>query len=140
MCGSYLTRVMDKKTSDGRGYLITDGGIHQIGYDGQIKGMYEPWIRQIPDRKDATSEWTVCGSLCTVNDILVQSCRLNGIEEGDVLSFDQAGAYCAMEGMSLFLSHELPQVVLCSREEGFRSVRERMETFELNSPERAERK
>ena len=140
MCGSYLTRVMDKKTSDGRGYLITDGGIHQIGYDGQIKGMYEPWIRQIPDRKDEPLEWTVCGSLCTVNDILVQSCRLSGIEEGDVLSFDQAGAYCAMEGMSLFLSHELPQVVLCSREEGFRSVRERMETFELNSPERAERK
>lgn len=139
-CGSYLTRVMDQKKSDGKGYLITDGGIHQIGYDGQIKGMYEPWIRQIPDRKDEPEEWTVCGSLCTVNDILVQSCRLCGITEGDVLSFDQAGAYCAMEGMSLFLSHELPGVVLYSREKGLGSVRERMETFELNSPGRAERK
>lgn len=139
-CGCYLTRVMDKKTSDGKGYLILDGGIHQIGYDGQIKGMYEPYIRQIPERTEDPGEWTLCGSLCTVNDILVQSCCLNGIQEGDVLAFDQAGAYCAMEGMSLFLSHELPQAVLCSREGGFRSVRERMETYDLNSPERAERK
>ena len=140
MCGSYLTKVMDQKTSDGKGYLILDGGIHQIGYDGQIKGMYLPFIRQVPEREGDPGEWTLCGSLCTVNDILCQAAPLKDIREGDVLSFDQAGAYCAMEGMSLFLSHELPQVILYSRQQGFESVRDQMETYRLNSPCRAERK
>ena len=140
MCGSYLTKVMDQKTSDGKGYLILDGGIHQIGYDGQIKGMYLPFIRQVPEREGDPGEWTLCGSLCTVNDILCQAAPLKDIREGDVLSFDQAGAYCAMEGMSLFLSHELPQVILYSRSQGFESVRDQMETYRLNSPCRAERK
>ncbi len=138
-CGSYLTQVMDQKISDGTGYLILDGGIHQLGYDGQIKGMYQPYIRQIPEREGERKDWTLCGSLCTVNDILCQSYPLSSAAPGDVLSFDQAGAYCAMEGMSLFLSHELPGVILHSARDGFVCVRERMETYDLNSPYRGEK-
>lgn len=138
-CGSYLTRIMDQKVSDGTGYLILDGGIHQLGYDGQIKGMYQPYIRQIPEREGDRKDWTLCGSLCTVNDILCQSYPLSSAAAGDVLSFDQAGAYCAMEGMSLFLSHELPGVVLYNARSGFTCVREQMETYDLNSPYRGEK-
>ena len=48
MCGYYLTKVEDTKTSDGIHYCIVDGGCHQINYDGQIKGMYEPYVKVLP--------------------------------------------------------------------------------------------
>ena len=40
-----------------------------------------------------------------------------------------------MEGMALFLSHELPGVVLYDEENGWKVARERQETFELNMPQ-----
>ena len=48
MCGYYLTKVEDTKTSDGIHYCIVDGGCHQLNYDGQIKGMYEPYVKVLP--------------------------------------------------------------------------------------------
>ena len=47
-CGYYLTSVKDIKQSNGRRYCIVDGGIHQLNYDGQIRGMYEPVFRVWP--------------------------------------------------------------------------------------------
>ena len=46
--------------------------------------------------------------LCTINDILVKRLPLGGLEIGDVLVFEQAGAYCMTEGIALFLSRDLP--------------------------------
>ena len=71
-CGYYLTSVKDIKQNNGRNYCIVDGGIHQIQYDGQIRGMYTPEV-QIIGEQEETKEWTVCGSLCTTNDILIQN-------------------------------------------------------------------
>ena len=34
--GYYITKVCDVKTNSGKNYAITDGGIHQLHYDGQI--------------------------------------------------------------------------------------------------------
>ena len=36
------------------------------------------------------------------------------------------------EGMSLFLSHELPAVVFYSEKEGFKLVRNKQETYKWN--------
>ena len=94
---------------------MTDGGIHQLHYDGQIRGMYFPRIQMIPEAGDAQEqEWTVCGALCTVNDLLLCRARLAGAAIGKTLVFEQTGAYSATEGMALFLSRELPAVALYS--------------------------
>ena len=39
-CGTYLTRAEDIKKNNGKNICLTDGGIHQLQYDGQIRGMY----------------------------------------------------------------------------------------------------
>ena len=147
LCGYYLTKVEDTKTSDGIHYCIVDGGCHQLNYDGQIKGMYEPYVKVLPKEvsvKDAevsenknTEEktWKVCGSLCTLNDVLCNEITLEGLEKGAILVFERTGAYSAMEGMALFLSHELPGVVLYSEEEGWIQARVQQETYELNMVE-----
>ena len=78
-------------------------------------------------------EWTVFGSLCTVNDILVKRIPLAGLAIGDVLVFERAGAYCVTEGMSLFLSRDLPAVVLHSKGM-LRLARKNTPTDGLNTP------
>lgn len=132
-CGYYLTTVRDTKQNGNHYYCIVDGGIHQIHYDGQIRGMYLPRIRVSPEKSQGTKrEWTICGSLCTVNDVLVQRAEFTDLKAGNVLIFERAGAYAMTEGMALFLSHELPQAVFYSKEMGWRLVREEQQTYEWN--------
>ena len=51
--------------------------------------------------------------------------------------FERAGAYSAMEGMALFLSHALPKVVSYSKESGWELLRARKETYPMNMVENA---
>lgn len=133
-CGYYLTSVKDIKQSNGRRYCIVDGGIHQLNYDGQIRGMYEPVFRVWPKSQAGEEcQWTVCGSLCTVNDVLMQKAVIRNLKAGNVLIFERAGAYAMTEGMALFLSHELPAVLLYSKETGWKPVRDRIQTYHWNT-------
>lgn len=136
-CGYYLTKIMDVKSSDDRNYCITDGGIHQLNYDGQIRGMYEPPMEVFAEeRQGEQKNWTICGSLCTVNDIMVQKLPLTDPKPGDVLVFKKTGAYSCMEGMLLFLSHSLPKIMLYNNTDGFRQVRKAYKTYKWNMEEK----
>ncbi|MDD3339287.1 MAG: alanine racemase [Lachnospiraceae bacterium] len=135
-CGYYFTSVLDTKENDGVSYAIVDGGSHQLHYDGQIKGMYQPYIRRFPKSKEGKlQEWTVCGSLCTVNDVLCQNMPARDLKKMDVLVFEKTGAYSAMEGMALFLSHELPEIKLYNRKDGWQTARRMQETYNWNTME-----
>lgn len=138
-CGYYLTSVKDIKTNDGESYCIVDGGIHQIHYDGQIRGMYRPEFEIIPERSDSEKRnYTICGSLCTVNDILVKNACMPAPEIGDIIIFKRAGAYAMTEGMALFLSHELPCVTFYSKEAGWKLARKEKPTFRWNKEKETE--
>ncbi|MEE8808453.1 MAG: alanine racemase [Lactimicrobium sp.] len=131
-CGSYFTAIDDLKTTDGDNYVICDGGIHQLHYDGQLRGMYIPDIDVISKYPSGMEEtYAICGSLCTTNDILVSGFRHSKLHKGDILVFENTGAYSFYEGMSLFLSHELP-VVWLADQNGLKLARGRRETWMLN--------
>jgi len=140
-CGYYFSKVRDLKTNCGKKYLILDGGINHINYDGQLRGMYIPFIDLIrgnevkalyDSSEKAETTYTVCGSLCTTNDIIVSGLKADDININDILVFERTGAYSFYEGMQLFLSHELPSVSLYSRRFGLKEVRKETETFKLN--------
>ena len=141
-CGFYLTTVRDCKTNDGTPIALTDGGIHQINYDGQIKGMYRPHIRVLyADPEKAGEEeqvWEICGSLCTMNDVLCKEFPAKALQPGDRIVFERTGAYSFYEGMSLFLSHEIPAVCIHDSYyteepgDGLRQIRQRQESYLLN--------
>lgn len=132
-CGYYLTKVEDIKSNDTENFCIVDGGIHQIHYDGQIRGMYRPELLIIPERQNSDrNAYTVCGSLCTVNDVLIKNMHLPEPQVGDILIFKRTGAYAMTEGMALFLSHELPCVTFYGKEEGWKVAREEKPTFRWN--------
>lgn len=149
-CGTYLTRVVDAKVVGGERYAIVDGGMNHLTYYGQSMAMRRPpchvvGLRGARARAAGAGRglgsgdggpgegWNVCGSLCTVNDIIAKRLPLEGLQVGSLLAFGRAGAYCATEGMSLFLSRDLPAVVLVDGS-GTRLVRGPVPTDPLNAP------
>lgn len=141
-CGSYLTQVVDAKHNHAENYAIVDGGIHQLAYYGQFMAMKHPYIQVLSDQNRDSDvqvpeeEWNICGSLCTVNDILVKKLPLRNLQIGDVLLFQNTGAYCATEGISLFLSRDLPEVVLLQDDGQIVTVRPHTQTNPLNCPQK----
>lgn len=141
-CGTYLTRVVDAKEVAGQRYAIVDGGMHQLVYYGQSMAMRRPPVRLLgaaPPEGPEELPWNVCGSLCTTNDILVKRLPLAGLGEGSLLAFSRAGAYCATEGIALFLSRDLPRVALVGADGAPELVREGLRTDPLNTPSTRER-
>jgi diaminopimelate decarboxylase len=131
-CGSYVTSVVDMKTNQNQGYCIVDGGMHQLNYYGQMLAMKRPPIIHWNKRNGKTSEWTVCGSLCTINDVLVKQYPFTELQVGDQLIFEKTGAYSVTEGISLFLSRDLPQILLYSEQDKYRVARNSFPTDTLN--------
>lgn len=131
-CGEYFTKVCDKKTINNINYLILDGGINHINYYGQIMGMKIPPF-SITNRtlEGEEKDYCICGSLCTVADVITKKVSLKEVEIGDILKFDNIGAYSITEGIYLFLSHDLP-LVFGKQKEDYRLLRDSKSTYILN--------
>lgn len=133
-CGTYLTTVVDTKVNCGHGYAIVDGGMHHVNYLGSNMGMRLPRITHIagPDHVPGEAQdWALCGSLCTTADVLVRRAALEGLTPGDVLAFRYIGAYSVTEGPALFLSRNMPRIVLHG-EDGSTLVRDTIQSAKLN--------
>ncbi len=135
-CGYYLTRVVDVKKNMDINYAIIDGGLHQLKYNGQFQGMQIPQIIHLTENDPNGEEesWNLCGSLCTTADVLAVSCPFVGLSINDTLVFCRTGAYSCMEGMSIFLSRDLPLVALYSQKNGLEIVRWPFLTDIFNTP------
>lgn len=144
-CGKYYTQVKDLKSTGDANYAILDGGIHHLNYFGQRMAMQVPPIKvyagevsendekngveltQLPD-----TDYTLCGSLCTVADVLVREVKLKKLELGDVLEFGHCGAYSVTEAPALFLSRQLPAIYAYSKEYGYECLREHIPAAKIN--------
>lgn len=144
-CGKYYTQVKDLKSTGDANYAILDGGIHHLNYFGQRMAMQVPPIKvyggevseneekpgveltQMPD-----ADYTLCGSLCTVADVLVREVKLKKLEIGDILEFAHCGAYSVTEAPALFLSRQLPAIYAYSKEYGYECLREHIPAAEIN--------
>jgi diaminopimelate decarboxylase len=114
--GVYVTRVVDRKVSRGKTYLVVDGGMHHqlaaSGNFGQVIRRNYPI--SVADKVDASpdEQVTVVGSLCTPLDLLGDNVTLPAAEVGDLIAIYQAGAYGLTASPTAFLSHPAPAEVL----------------------------
>ncbi len=149
-CGTYYTSVADVKANDGTNYAILDGGLHQLTYYGSMSGMKVPPVTYIPadiinsanpsissdydlpSNSDTYIDYVLAGSLCSINDILARKISLPPLSINDVLSFGLAGAYCVTEGIALFLSRDLPAILIIDESSKELLIRDHMETNEYN--------
>ncbi len=134
-CGTYLTKVIDVKKNNGINYAIVDGGIHQITYYGQMVGVKVPPIKQISQNSttdfDISEKWNICGSLCTMKDVLLRGYEGN-VSVGDVFAFEKCGAYSVTEGGYLFLSRNLPLILALEINGNIKMIRDAYPTYNLN--------
>lgn len=133
--GTYVTKVMDIKQDGELSYVICDGGINQLNYYGQNMAMKVPPVKVAGKEKaEDTADYCLCGSLCTVADVLIRKVTLPKLETGDVVVFSRCGAYSVAEGIAAFLSRQMPMVAMYSEKKGLELVRELTETYPLNTP------
>ena len=115
-CGVYVTRVVDRKVSRGKTYLVVDGGLHHqlaaSGNFGQVIRRNYPIAvgNRIDD--EVTEKVTVVGCLCTPLDLLGDNVELPVAEIGDLVLLFQAGAYGLTASPTAFLGHPAPAEVL----------------------------
>jgi len=132
-CGKYITKVVDMKINKGQNYAILDGGIHHLTYYGQSMAMKIPKCAVYPERENTGEEkWNLFGSLCTINDILVKQFPVSNLKIGDIFIFENTGAYCMTEGISLFLSRQLPKVIKIQENGNIEIVRKHLDTYKMN--------
>ena len=132
-CGSYYTKVVDMKTNKNGNHVILDGGINHLVYYGQTMAMRIPYYDIIPKRDGEIKNYTLYGSLCTINDIIVKNISTNELQIGDTFIFKNTGAYSSTEGIALFLSRDLPNVVLYKNNK-YIKVRNNLKTSDINYP------
>ena len=129
------SKDIDMKMNKNQRYAIVDGGIHHLVYYGQSMAMKLPKYEMYPSRNSSKGHsWNICGSLCTINDILVKQLTIADLTYGDVLIFKNTGAYCMTEGISLFLSRDLPAVSKIDEDGSFSCIREVIRTDLINMP------
>lgn len=104
--GLYLTRVLDRKASRGRVYLIVDGGAHHHWHaTGALEGRrHLHFPLAVLGKDDAVRERvTVCGPLCAPHDTWAEDILLPVATAGDLLAVFQSGAYGASASPQAFL-------------------------------------
>jgi len=106
--GVYLTRIVDRKESRGRTFLVTDGGLqHHLaasGNFGQLLRRNYPVAIASRFGAQADEEVTVTGCLCTPLDLLADEALLPKAEVGDLIAIFCAGAYGLSASPQEFLS------------------------------------
>jgi len=110
--GIYVCRIVDRKISRGRIFLVTDGGLHHhlaaSGNFGQIIRKNYPVV--IGNRVNGAprERASVVGPLCTPLDLLADEMDLAAARPGDLVVVFQSGAYAYTASPTAFLGHPAP--------------------------------
>ena len=109
--GVYLTRIVDRKESRGKTFLVTDGGLqHQLaasGNFGQLLRRNYPVAVANRFGVEPDEEVTITGCLCTPLDLLADEAMLPRADVGDLVAIFCAGAYGLTASPTAFLSQPM---------------------------------
>jgi diaminopimelate decarboxylase len=109
--GVYLARIIDRKESRGKTFLVTDGGLqHQLaasGNFGQLLRRNYPVAIASRFGVQPDEEVSVTGCLCTPLDLLADEAMLPRAQVGDMVAIFCAGAYGLSASPTAFLSQPM---------------------------------
>ncbi|HEY2223139.1 type III PLP-dependent enzyme [Actinomycetospora sp.] len=117
-CGRYVVEVLDVKANHGVPYALVRGGTHHFRLPVSWQHSHpftvlpvERWDSAAPRPEIRDAAVTVTGELCTPKDVLARDVPVSLLRAGDVLVFEQAGAYGWDISHHDFLSHPHPEHV-----------------------------
>lgn len=109
--GIYITKVIDKKHSRGKDYLLVDGGAQHL-LRPALLAQGQPTFN-LSKKQEKFQPYDVGGSLCTSIDFLGKDLLLpEDSAEGDYIGVFCSGAYGYTESMPFFLSHDVAPEIL----------------------------
>lgn len=108
--GVYLTRVVDRKISHGKLFLVTDGGMHHqlaaSGNFGQVIRRNYPVAIANRMGEPQAEEASIVGCLCTPLDRLADDVMTPRADVGDIVAVFMAGAYGLSASPQAFLGQQ----------------------------------
>ena len=108
--GVYLTRIVDRKVSHGKTFLIVDGGMqHQLsasGNFGQLVRRNYPVAIASRFGAEPSEEASIVGCLCTPLDRLGDDVAVPAAGPGDLVAVFLAGAYGLSASPQAFLAQQ----------------------------------
>lgn len=114
--GVYLTRIVDRKQSRGKTFLVTDGGLHHqlaaSGNFGQLLRRNYPVAIASRFGAQPEEEVTITGCLCTPLDLLADEAMLPRAEIGDLVAIFCGGAYGLTASPTAFLSQPMAREIM----------------------------
>ena len=109
--GVYLTRIVDRKQSHGKTFLVTDGGMHHqlaaSGNFGQVVRRNYPVAIAGRFGAEPEEEVSIVGCLCTPLDRLADDVMAPRADVGDLVAVFQAGAYGLSASPHSFLAQHM---------------------------------
>lgn len=106
----YLTKVLYRKRSKGKTYLICDGGANHHAASAFL-GRYirDNFPIRILNKNGKEEVVNISGPLCTPIDIIGQKVKVpQNVMCGDIVVVEKSGAYGLTNSPVLFLSHSIP--------------------------------
>ena len=114
--GIYVCRVLERKCSREKIFLVTDGGLHHhlaaSGNFGQVVRKNYPVVIGNKVEGGEREVVSVVGPLCTPLDLLANQMEMAKANVGDYVVVLQSGAYGLTASPTSFLSHPAPLEVL----------------------------
>ena len=114
--GVYLTRIVDRKQSHGKTFLVTDGGMHHqlaaSGNFGQVVRRNFPVAIASRFGSASEEEASIVGCLCTPLDRLADDILTPAAQVGDLVAVFLAGAYGRSASPEAFLGHPPAREIL----------------------------
>lgn len=114
--GIYVCKVLERKISRERVFLVTDGGLHHhlaaSGNFGQVIRKNYPVIVGNKVTGNERESVSVVGPLCTPLDLLADEVEMAKADIGDLIVVFQSGAYGLTASPTSFLNHPKPVEVL----------------------------
>ncbi|SCZ09489.1 diaminopimelate decarboxylase [Alkaliphilus peptidifermentans] len=133
--GCFLTRILYRKKSRDKIFLITDGGSNNHSTAAGI-GRFARQNFPIDIINQLSSDYIekvdIVGPLCTPTDVLVQNVEIPVTQEGDVIIILKSGAYGFSASSLNFLSHPWPTEIMFDKNNEY-LIRQRQTKEELIS-------
>ena len=113
-CGILVTKVLYKKTSQNKNFLITDAGMN----DFSRTALYGATHKLIPLNKKKSGKtgiFDVVGPVCESTDTFLKNYLVEGAETGDFLAFLDVGAYGAVLSSEYNTRPLVPEIMVYNK-------------------------
>jgi len=124
-CGGLICKVIDKKISKNKKYIILDSGINNLAGMSSINRLpkLDPEIVLINRKEKKKETFDIVGPLCTPLDFWSRSALSYKLKINDVIFVPNVSSYGLSASLVLFLSHDIPNELLLLNNKIFKTYK-----------------